>query len=153
MRKTGLTAPGSVASSRPVRFVILSGIGWLADTTVLLFAVSGGLPTGIAAVLGALTGSAFAFTTSRSLVFGGRGQRGYWVKLAVYLGYSLLLALLIGASVAVLAGYVASIAAQWRLDLGVGVAPFVAKIIVTPLALLLNYLVARWLIVGGQQPL
>ncbi len=127
-------------------FVAISGLGWLLDVTVFM-TLSG--PVGwqpvAANVVSGSCGSLFVFIVSASGIFqrndGGMGQKVLVLltfNLVVILASSLLLGLIATGLAAAAQGYGwAARPAAIRL---------LAKVIVTPATLLLNFLVVRFLV-------
>lgn len=133
----------SGALAKPLRFVGLSGIGWLLDTSVYMLLVGGlGLRVFVAAMIGGLCGATFAFLTSSRWVFSGR-RHGLGGRLLVYLVY---IAVQIVAMSAVIDGLATALQAGFALvDLAVSwpLIALLSKCLITPFVLAMNYLVAR----------
>lgn len=145
--RTGPRAPG-----RGLRFVALSGLGWLLDTAVFVILIAGSNLSVMAAnVAGGACGAAFAFTTSSRWVFAGRPE-GLAARLAVYLAYTIALIFAASALVDLTARLVADALAWWGSRLPQTVVAFLAKCLVTPLTLVANFYVARFLIERSARP-
>ncbi|MES2933326.1 MAG: GtrA family protein [Pseudomonadota bacterium] len=124
-----------------LHFIGIAGIGWLVDTGVFYIIVSTtlGAPF-LANIAGGVCGASITFLGSRKKIF--LRQRGRtWVRLAIYILYTL--GLLIVASAAV-HGLTAS-AHDLYPSYPIAWIAVAAKIIVTPGTLALNFLVARFL--------
>ncbi len=128
-----------------IRFVALSGVGWLIDTSVFLLLVSfTPITVLLANIVGGACGASFAFLTSSRWVFAGVGTK-VPARLVIYLIYTVLLIL----TASVLVDLVHS--GLTTLSAGAGFAAprsfiaFVAKCLVTPLLLVSNFFVARYL--------
>jgi|RhiMethySRZTD1v2_1073278.scaffolds.fasta_scaffold36975_7 hypothetical protein len=132
---------------RFLRFSVLSGVGWVLDTLVLLMLIAWGVSPFWGGLIGALVGAAFAFSSSVSRVFDAK-LRGYIFTLFVYLLYTLALAYLIAISIALLSRLLAVTLSSL---LPAVIIAFAAKVLTTPLTLLANYLVARKLIQTGPK--
>lgn len=127
-----------------VRFLGVSGTGWLLDSVVLAVLVHIGVPVFVAGLLSALTGAFVAFSASPNVVFRTTMKR-FPLKLAVYLTYTLVLAILIAGAIAVLTKFAM---AAFAGSASVTLIALTAKILITPFTLLANYCVARYLIVA-----
>ena len=137
---------------RKLLFVAFSSMGWLADTAVLLMAVALGCSPFFGGVLGAVTGSAFAFSTSRRWVFLD-AKTAYWNNLAVYVIYAMTVALLIGWGISISSFFVKKFSDSFSAATSDEAAAIAAKILVTPLSLMFNYLVARHLLAKRKRHL
>ncbi|HEY8024171.1 MAG TPA: hypothetical protein VIF60_06375 [Burkholderiaceae bacterium] len=124
-----------------LHFIGIAGIGWLADTAVFLVVVwlLHGTPF-FANLAGGLLGASITFLAARERIFIERTGRTS-VRLGVYLAYTLLLLFVASAAVQgvamVLGQAVHAIPAQW--------AALLAKFIVTPFTLALNFVTAKFL--------
>ena len=122
-----------------------SGLGWVLDTLLYLLLVWLGARVFFAALLGNLSGAAFAFVTSHRFIFAGHGRLPV-SKLLVYLVYTVGLMLLSAWAIEhVVQGlYIAS--DRMAVSAPQTIVAFLAKCIVTPLTLIANFLVARFLL-------
>ncbi|TAA44347.1 hypothetical protein EAT51_02880 [Pseudoxanthomonas winnipegensis] len=124
---------------RALSFVLLSGLGWCMDMFLFYWLIHTSLSSpGLANVASATIAAMAVFMVSRVLVFGDRrrGMKGM-------LGYLLYTELNILASAAAIEG----IARYFYMVHGFQFAAtaIVAKVLVTPLSLVCNFLVTRWL--------
>lgn len=130
--EAGATPGGRAPRSSPsqvVRFVALSGTGWLLDVCLFLGLVGLGVPAGPANAASASAAVLFVFTASHGAVFDGRSaDRGR--DLVAYAVYQVVLVLLVSAAIGLLVR-------------SAGVPPLVAKVGLTPFTLVSNFLVLR----------
>lgn len=129
-----------------VRFVGLSGSGWLLDLGLLMLLSRGlGLPLGVANMLSSATAALAVFLVSRHLVFDAAPGR-VAARALVYLGYQVigifLASLLIGPA-ATLAGRLGALVG---LQPAAGALAFWGKVFITPPQLVANFLISRFLI-------
>ncbi len=128
-----------------LKFGGLSGVGWLLDFTLLLSMVSGlGLPPFVANVISSSTAALTVFLVSRRFIFA-RNEGALGTRIAAYFVYTLCViaaaALAMTFIIRVLNG----------LALAYGDAPSstlltaVAKVLVTPPQLLMNFVMSRYL--------
>jgi len=132
-------------SRQGFRFVLLSGVGWLIDTSVFLLLVAmTPLSVLMANIAGGACGASFAFLTSNRWVFAGVGSRTT-LRLSIYLAYTVLLILAASVLVDLVHSGLSSLAAAARLQPARPFVAFVAKCLVTPVLLTSNFFVARYL--------
>jgi putative flippase GtrA len=116
------------------RFGVVSGMGWLLDFSTFLLLSWKWLPPAWANVFSALLAITFVFSASTRHVFTEAG--GFvWRKFLVYLAYQ----------ACVIALFSAAIQA---LSLGLGIAPGLAKVLVTPMNFYANFLFMSVLLSG-----
>jgi putative flippase GtrA len=137
------------ALAKPLRFVGLSGIGWLLDTGVYMLLVGGfGLRVFVAAMIGGLCGASFAFLTSSRWVFAGR-RHGLGGRLAVYLVYTAMQIVVMSAVIDGLAAGLQAGLARVELAISWPLVALLSKCLITPVLLAMNYFVARKLSGGA----
>lgn len=135
-----------------LRFVALSGGGWLLDCGLLLAITHLGMPLGGANFISSATAALTVFLVSRFLVFAPTSD-AVWSRAALYLGYQtigiLAASMLIGPASAWAAGI-----AEWAgHPLSTQLASFFGKVFITPPQLVANFLVSRYLIQHFQRPI
>lgn len=122
-----------------LRFLFLSGLGWLCDfATFTLLAHGAGLPPFAANFVSSYVGVTFVWFTSLKTVFHRTGSRQ---ALALYWGYQLLSIL---AYSRVLQGVAGMLAPSLATGMA-GMAGIAAKILVTPANLATNFLFMKFL--------
>ena len=123
-----------------LRFLGLSGIGWLMDFTVYTLLSLRMENLALVNVLSSLVGASFVFLFSTRFVFRDSHRIPLGLKYAIYIVYQLLLLSLIST---LLAGIAAGIAlyAPWALLRKL--AAVLSKIIVTPITMTVNFLVMK----------
>lgn len=128
-----------------LRFGGLSGLGWLADACILLALVGF---FGVAPFIANLVSSSIAalsvFLISRELVFNKASGRTA-LRIAAYLAYVLVLICVASVAVQLISTWLREFAEGHRLALSATAAAGVAKVIVTPPQLVLNFLVSRFM--------
>jgi len=125
-----------------LRFVGLSGIGWLLDFTVYTLLSLRMENLALVNVLSSLVGASFVFIFSTRLVFRDSHRIPLWLKYLVYLVYQLALIFLISRLLALLAGLLA--AAPWALLRRFSAV--LAKILVTPVTMAINFFAMKTVI-------
>lgn len=119
-----------------LRFVGLSGIGWLLDFTVYTLLSLRLSRLDVVNVISSLVGASFVFVFSTRLIFQNSRRLPLWVKYAVYLAYQLVLILLISK---LLAWVHLLIVTHFTQPLILRFAPILAKILVTPITMTVNF--------------
>ncbi len=125
-----------------VRFAGLSGLGWLFDITVLLILVGFGVRAFNASIISASIAALSVFLVSRHFVFE-RDKRALGARLVIYLSYTICVILVAAATIQQLVNVFGSVVASHHFGITRTTMAAVAKIIVTPPQLLLNFVVAR----------
>lgn len=125
-----------------LRFVLVSGLGWLIDTGVYTILVALGLRVLVASILGGLCGATFAFLTSSRFIFVGAGDH-LSLKLVAYLLYSAVLILVAAWLVESITTILVDWAERWRAGVPLTPIAFIAKCLITPFLLATNFVVAR----------
>ena len=126
-----------------IRFVGLSGIGWLLDFTV--YTVLSFVLENLAVVnmLSSLCGASFVFLFSTRFVFQNSHRIPLWMKYAVYIIYQLILIWLISLLLAQINVFLVSFLGSTFLG---AFCPTLSKIIVTPITMCLNFFVSKFVI-------
>lgn len=125
------------------RFAGLSGVGWLFDFTLLLVLVhSVHLPAGLANIVSSCCAALCVFLISRLIVFRGR-ENELSLRLVAYLLYTLVLILMASGILGALTRFFTPFAVEHCGKYHSVLVAALAKIIITPPQLLLNFLVAR----------
>ena len=126
-----------------IRFVGLSGIGWLMDFAVYTLLSLRMENLALVNVFSSLVGASFVFAFSTRFVFRDSHRIPLWLKYAIYIVYQLLLIFLISKLLAWIAAFIA-LHAPWaplrRL------AAILAKIIVTPVTMTINFFAMKTVI-------
>lgn len=126
-----------------VRFVGLSGIGWLLDFTVytaLSFVLEN---LAVVNMLSSLVGASFVFLFSTRFVFRNSHRVPLWMKYAVYIAYQLLLIWLISLLLAQVNVLLLKLLGGTFLA---AFCPTLSKIFVTPITMCLNFFVSKFVI-------
>ena len=132
--------PGRERLRQAVLFVLLSGAGWVLDTTVfLVLSGPGGWPLLGANLVSGSCGTLFVFAMSSQGVFR-RNDGPLTTKFGVLLVFN---ATVILASSVVLAAIARGLA---NAGLAAPLVPIGAKVLVTPVTLVLNFLAVRYLL-------
>lgn len=123
-------------------FVAISGAGWLLDVSVLM-TLSGPAGWGLvpANVVSGSCGVLFVFAVSSKTIFQ-RNSGSVMQKVAVLLAFNLLVILASSFALAAIARAMAHLG----MDIPQAALRLAAKVLVTPLTLLLNYVVVRFLV-------
>ena len=126
-----------------LRFLGLSGVGWLMDFTVYTLLSLRFQDLAWVNVFSSLVGASFVFIFSTRFVFRDSHRIPLWLKYAIYIVYQLALIFLISRLLAWTAGMLAAHAPwPWLVPL----APVLAKILVTPLTMTVNFFVMKGVI-------
>ena len=123
-----------------LRFLGLSGIGWLMDFTVYTLLSLRMENLALANVFSSLVGASFVFLFSTRFVFRDSHRIPLGLKYAIYIVYQLLLIFLISKLLAWIAAGIA-LYAPWALLRKL--AAVLSKIIVTPITMTVNFLVMK----------
>lgn len=142
MEKTDIS-PLRVLLSQAIRFIGLSGIGWLMD-----FAVYTGLSfisenLAVNNMLSSLVGASFVFIFSTRLVFRDNHNVPLILKYVVYVLYQLVLIYLISR---LLAWVNSMILMLFTMKLIVGLSAVLSKMIVTPITMAVNFFAMKFVI-------
>ena len=141
MKNQGLKLPELL--SQAIRFFGLSGIGWLMDFavyTILSFFVEN---LALVNMLSSLVGASFVFLTSTRFVFRNSHKLPLYLKYAVYIIYQLILIWLISMLLAKINLLLLGLLGSTVLAV---FCPTLAKIIVTPITMCLNFFVSKFVI-------
>ena len=123
-----------------IRFVGLSGIGWLMDFAVYTLLSLRMENLALVNVFSSLVGASFVFLFSTRFVFRDSHRIPLGLKYAIYIVYQLLLIFLISKLLAWIAAGIA-LYAPWALLRKL--AAVLSKIIVTPITMTVNFLVMK----------
>lgn len=128
-----------------LRFAALSGAGWLLDASLLLGLVGiVGMPPVGANIISSCTAALTVFLVSRQRLFT-KASHHFALRVVVYVAYSLTLILIASLAVQFLVRQLAPWLATWSsVDPTLGAAA-VAKVIVTPPQLMMNFFMSRFL--------
>ncbi|WP_127754120.1 GtrA family protein [Devosia sp. 1566] len=137
------TAPAA-RGSKLVRFVAVSGVGWLLDTGVYTVLVMLGARVFWAGLVGGLCGASFSFLVSSRYVFAHEGG-GLSRKLIVYLVYSIGMILAGAAAAEVVTSALVGLAGAQKMNYALTLLAFAAKCAITPFLLATNFFVARFI--------
>ena len=123
-----------------IKFVGLSGIGWLMDFVV--FAVLSHLTQSpfISNVLSSFVGATFVFAFSTRFVFKNNEKIPLKIKYCIYIGYQVILIFVISKLLAEINSLIIEYI-TWEII--VKFSAIVSKIIVTPVTMTLNFLVMK----------
>ena len=148
-REDRAAAPRSRLFVEAAQFIGLSGLGWLLDFLLLLLLVRFlKLPVFQANLVSASTAGLFVFFASRTMVF--RPAHGSAAGRALfYLAYTITVILLASACMRLLVGVFHASSVLWMRRPVIAAA--LAKVLVTPLNLALNFVVARGVNTFGKQ--
>lgn len=144
MTRSDRTGTRSLAAF--LKFAGLSGAGWLLDALLLLALVSAaGWQPFHANIASSCTAALAVFMVSRQMVFQ-KASRALLLRVGAYLAYSLCLILAASAAVGALVQPLSMLTAQLSQAWAWPAATAVAKVVVTPPQLVLNFLVSRFLV-------
>ena len=138
-------APASLTSMlrAPMKFVGLSGVGWLIDMAVYTLLVAGFAVGAFSAnLVSGVCGAIFAFLTANRFVFAGSLDR-LSTKLTLYILYTITQIVVASALVEAVARGLQYGAEHFRYSTASSILAIAAKCLVTPLTLVANYFVAR----------
>ena len=142
-----VSASSSVKSTLGLfaKFGGLSGLGWLADFCILLLLVSrANIPADRANLVSAGIAASSVFLISREKIFV-KAKGWLLLRLVAYLGYTIIVIMIASQIIKLLVPDIRVLAASFNLTLTYALATAVAKIVVTPPTLILNFLVSRLL--------
>lgn len=129
--------------SQAIRFIGLSGIGWILDfcTYTALGLISKNFV--INNVISSWVGVTFVFTFATRKVFENNSKISLKWKYLIYLGYQLILILAISK---LLGAINTAIVSNITMDLVLRFSPIISKILVTPITMILNFFVMKGVI-------
>lgn len=129
--------------SQAIRFVGLSGIGWILDfcTYTVLDLMSPNLV--LNNIISSWVGVTFVFTFATRKVFKNNSKISLKLKYLIYLGYQLILIFAISN---LLGAINAAIVNNITIDLILKFSSIIAKILVTPITMVLNFFVMKGVI-------
>ena len=128
-----------------LKFGGLSGLGWIADTCILLALVSFvGMMPFLANIISSCIAALSVFLASRELVFAkASGRTG--LRVLGYLAYVLVLICIASLFVQLISTGLRGLAEAYHLALSATLVAGIAKVIVTPPQLVLNFLMSRFM--------
>ena len=127
-----------------LRFWGLSGIGWILDFCLLfIFVKFARMPVFTANMISATTAALTVFLLSRKLVFLAARDRVF-LRALFYAAYTLAVIVVASLAIKYVTRGAAAVSAHFHLLLSIAACALLAKIVVTPLNFLLNFLVARF---------
>ncbi len=126
-----------------LKFGGLSGLGWLADACILLVLVGWfGVTPLVANFISSCTAALAVFLVSRELIFTkASGRTG--LRVLGYLAYVLVLICIASLAVQLISAWLRGFAEAHRIAVSATAAAAVAKVLVTPPQLVLNFLMSR----------
>jgi putative flippase GtrA len=138
----GNTPHSSLFWRKFIKFGGLSGLGWLGDFCILLSLVGIlGLPPGRANVISSCIAAMMVFMVSREKIFAKAEGRGV-LRLLSYFGYTILVIAIASAAVHYLVPELVRLAGHYCAHPAFTTVTAVAKILVTPPTLILNFLMS-----------
>jgi putative flippase GtrA len=128
-----------------LKFAALSGTGWLADLTLLLLLVKfAATPASIANVISSSVAAVSVFLVSRHLVFS-KAEGKLAGRVGLYFAYTLCVILLASVAMDFVSRYLVSWSAHMDIVVSASALAAVAKVIITPPQLFMNFLASRLL--------
>ncbi len=144
--RTGNPKPGNPKQGGLVAFLKfggLSGMGWLLDFTLLLAMVGGlGVPPFVANVISSSTAALTVFLVSRRFIFA-RSEGALGTRVTAYLLYTLCVIAVAALAMTWIIQASGELAQAYGHDPSRALLTAVAKVLVTPPQLLMNFLVSR----------
>lgn len=126
-----------------LKFGSLSGLGWLLDFAILLALVGGlGAPTFAANLVSSSVAAMAVFLISRRLIFT-PASGGLEKRVAIYFAYTLAMIGLAAGAMTVIVDILSAVAVRQDIHASAVVVTGMAKILVTPPLLILNFLMSR----------
>lgn len=122
-----------------IHYIVLSGLGWVFDLTLFSTLVSNGVAPGVANLFSATIAAMAVYAVSRRIIF--RSTKFQPGRFAAYFAYT----------EANIGFWAVAVQLLTGLILGSGLpirgaqAAIVAKILITPLSMVSNFMVTRWL--------
>lgn len=126
-----------------LKFGSLSGLGWLLDLAILLSLVGGlGAPAFAANIVSSSVAAMSVFLVSRSLIFR-RGEGGLEIRIALYFAYTLAMIGVATVAMTLVLHALSALAVGRAMHPSPALLAGIAKILVTPPVLMLNFLMSR----------
>ena len=136
--------PRTSALASLLRFGGISGLGWLLDAGLLFILVRWGhVPVFLANLISASTAAIVVFLVSHKLVFRG-GRDGLVLRVLFYAAYTLAIIAAVSAAVSYLAFFTSTLSIHLHHPLSTVACAMIAKVVVTPINFLINFIVARF---------
>ncbi len=127
-----------------VRFGGVSGLGWLLDFGLLFALVRWAhLPVFVSNLLSASAAATLVFLVSRKWAFRGRDE-ALLLRVFFYAAYTLVIIVLASAAISYLTRITEAVSEHLHLLLPLATCAVMAKVIVTPINFLINFVVARF---------
>jgi putative flippase GtrA len=127
-----------------LKFGSLSGLGWLLDFAILILLVGFlGAPTFAANLISSSVAAMSVFLISRNLIFTpARGALA--ARLAIYFAYTLVMICIAASAMTLIVDALSALGSQRDWHASAAVQTGIAKILVTPPMLVLNFLASRY---------
>ena len=126
-----------------LKFGSLSGLGWLLDFAILISLVAFfGAPPFAANVVSSSVAAMSVFLISRKLIFTAR-DGGLEVRVAIYFAYTLAMIGVAAGAMTLIVDALRVLAVRWDWHPSLAVLTAMAKILVTPPLLIMNFLMSR----------
>lgn len=126
-----------------LKFVGVSGLGWCMDFTLYTTLAWLGVPLFVANVLGSTVGVSFVFFSSTRFIFKNQGPIPLYAKYIFYLIYQVALILFMSKLLVAMHGLLGVYAPAF---VPVSLLPLLAKMLVTPVSMVINFIVLKGLI-------
>ena len=137
--------PISIRIRSFLKFAALSGTGWLADMAILLMLVKfAAMPASVANVISSSVAAVSVFLVSRHLVFD-KAEGKLAGRVGLYFAYTLVVILLASVAMDFVSRYLLVLSRHFDIALSASVLAAIAKVIITPPQLLMNFLASRLL--------
>ena len=130
--------------SQIVRFVGISGIGWLIDVSVFSLLGLWSANLFFNNVISSFCGLTFVFVFATKKVFRSRSVVPLWGKYVLYVAYQCVLIYFVSCLLAQLDVFLGTAAGQYELVHGLkGMTALLAKVLVTPVTMICNFIVMK----------
>ncbi|MEJ8322444.1 GtrA family protein [Kosakonia sacchari] len=129
--------------NKPIRFIVISGGGWLIDLATMTLLVWLGLEPIIANLCSATLAVTFVYWISRLIVFDKKIEQKAFTGYLAYYVYSLIVIAVFSLLIQYLSYLLHGIANG---GITFTISAFIAKVVITPLNLFINFVVSKYIV-------
>ena len=126
-----------------IKFLGFSGIGWILDFSTYTILSVFYKNLFVDNIIGGIVGTSFVFVFSTKYIFKNDGYMPIQVKYVIYIVYQIILMYSVSKLLANINDFILGISAVYWINV---LSPTISKILVTPITMILNFLVLKKLI-------
>lgn len=129
--------------NNPVRFILLSGVGWLTDLSCMTFLVYLGYEPMLANIVSASIAVSLVYWVSRLYIFDSSGNGRALIGFFYYYTYSIVIIFLFSTVIQYISYFLHG---KLHQVIPFSITALIAKILTTPFNLYINFLVSKYII-------